>query len=127
LFVLLHALEEHLLLLQNGNLPEAFARLGERGMLPRLRQEGRVMPKCFPMRMPDGGTAIVCGSFPQEKHCVVCGTFATRLCDFKLPSGKTCDAPMCDDHTHRMGPSTDFCPLHKPKESQPALFGPEAA
>jgi len=79
------------------------------------------------MRFPDGTAAILCGSFPKEKHCVVCGTFATRLCDFKLQSGKTCDAPMCIACSAHVGPNRDFCPLHKPKESQPALFPPEAA
>jgi len=72
------------------------------------------------MRLGDGTPAIVCGTFPGEKHCVVCGTFATRLCDFRNGYGKTCDAPLCDEHTTRLSAE---CPLHKPKESQPALFG----
>lgn len=86
-----------------------------------------MMPKCFPIRLPCGAGAIVCGSFPQEKHCVACGTFSTRLCDFPLPGGRTCDAPMCDTHAVRVGPNRDMCPQHKPRETQAALFGPEAA
>lgn len=80
--------------------------------------------KCFTLRMPDGTAAIICGSFPGVKHCVVCGAMSTRLCDFKQPSGGTCDAPMCDEHAHRTGANTDFCPLHRPAESQPDLFPP---
>lgn len=83
--------------------------------------------KCFHMTLPDGNAAILCGSFPGEKHCVVCGTFATRLCDHHNSDGRTCDAPMCDEHAAHLGANRDFCPLHKPKETQPALFGPEAA
>jgi hypothetical protein len=37
----------------------------------------------------------------------------TRLCDFKLEGGKTCDAPMCDKHATRIGRNTDYCPQHK--------------
>lgn len=85
------------------------------------------MPRrCFPIRF-EGGGGFICSSFPGEKHCVDCGAMSTRLCDFKLSNGKTCDAPMCDAHSHRVGANTDFCRLHRPKESQPGLFAPEAA
>ena len=70
------------------------------------------MRKCFPIRLEDGSSAIVCGSFPGEKHCTVCGTFATRLCDFRNSDGRTCDAPLCDAHTKRIGVNKDLCPLH---------------
>jgi len=84
------------------------------------------MRKCFPLRLPDGGTAIVCGSFPKEKHCIVCGTFATRLCDYRNSDGRTCDAPMCDEHTLRVGPNKDLCPLHaKGVAQQASLFATE--
>jgi len=75
------------------------------------------------MRLSDGTPAIVCGTFPGEKHCVVCGTFATRLCDHRTSDGRTCDAPLCDEHTTRLSAERDYCPFHKPKESQLALFG----
>lgn len=84
------------------------------------------MPKCFPIRFSDGSAGFVCGSFAGEKHCVVCGDFAERLCDFKLPDGKTCDAPICKAHATRVGRNLDMCPQHAPKESQPLLFKPEA-
>ncbi len=84
------------------------------------------MRKCFPLRLPDGGTTIVCGSFPKEKHCVVCGTFATRLCDYRKPDGSTCDAPMCDEHTLRVGANKDFCPLHRSAASSTLPLFPSA-
>lgn len=40
-------------------------------------------------------TAIVCG---RAKPCAYCERAHTRLCDFTLASGKTCDTPMCSGH-----------------------------
>lgn len=79
--------------------------------------------KCIHLRLADGTEVMACGSFPGAKACVVCGTFATRLCDHRNRDGRTCDAPLCDEHTQRAGPNRDLCPLHRTKEIQPALFG----
>jgi hypothetical protein len=57
--------------------------------------------------------------------CEICGQEIVMVDLAYNPAAR--DAPMCDEHTTRLGANTDFCPLHKPKESQPALFGPEAA
>jgi hypothetical protein len=34
------------------------------------------------------------------------------LCDHELEGGKTCDAPLCDDHAHEVGKDRHYCPRH---------------
>lgn len=65
------------------------------------------------------GNMIVCGSFNRATPCAYCSKRHTRLCDFiiekatfgKRGSGRTCDKPMCDDHTWWDG-TKDFCRDH---------------
>ncbi|MEY5100128.1 MAG: hypothetical protein RJA36_2847 [Pseudomonadota bacterium] len=42
------------------------------------------------------------------------------LCDFRLPSGATCDMPLCAEHATQIGPDRHLCPRH-------VGAGPEAA
>ena len=44
-------------------------------------------------------------------HCIDCRSIAQNLCDYPL-SGKTCDAPLCDEHSLRMGVDKHFCTVH---------------
>lgn len=47
--------------------------------------------------------------------CVACGFLADYLCDYPLGGGKTCDAPLCDEHAIKQGMETDdlhFCRAH---------------
>jgi hypothetical protein len=59
--------------------------------------------------------AIICGvRRPKSKPCWVshCGKPNTKLCDWPVGDGKTCDAPICDKHATNVGPDRDVCPLH---------------
>lgn len=38
----------------------------------------------------------VCGS--GIVPCSTCGNVADHLCDYPMGKGKTCDAPLCDNH-----------------------------
>jgi hypothetical protein len=73
----------------------------------------------------NGQGVMVCGV--REKTlgpCRVCGSRpATRLCDFEISPGKTCDARMCDHCALRVGDDTDFCPKHSDSTDQLALPG----
>ena len=60
--------------------------------------EGRVM-------------AIICSRDSRDK-CKDCGRLCTKLCDFPLANGKTCDRKMCDDHSVNQSPEIDFCLIH---------------
>lgn len=54
---------------------------------------------------------------PPCKFCQANGSFkpSTKLCDFPVGEGKTCDAPICDRHATSVGPNQDYCPVHKGK------------
>lgn len=68
--------------------------------------------KCATVKI-GGVTAIVCGSPRRTKKCVKCGVNAgTRLCDWKMPFGGTCDKPICGQHTFSPAPNKDLCPDH---------------
>lgn len=64
----------------------------------------------------DGRRAIVCGSKPRAgaRSCQYCVNQHTRLCDWRLRPGVTCDAPLCNEHTAKpeADPDKDLCPRH---------------
>lgn len=75
------------------------------------------------VRLPGGGTAIVCHSGPRprtRRACSCgCGRTATLRCDYPVP-GKTgtrrytCDAYLCRQCAVAAGPDLDYCPSHPP-------------
>lgn len=68
-----------------------------------------------PAGLPDGVTAVVCTRGRKRRRCVYCEAWSTRLCDYPFTgpkAGKTCDAAMCDRHTHRIN-ELDYCRAHK--------------
>lgn len=58
--------------------------------------------------------------FGQGPKCDFCGAIAPKLCDGKMPNGKTCDKRICGAHTRTVallrlvGPrrhdTRDLCP-----------------
>jgi len=69
------------------------------------------------LKMPDGTVIHVRMAKPRSRRCTLCDglTPASRLreCDFKLPTGKTCDRLMCAECAARVGPDKDLCPEHR--------------
>jgi hypothetical protein len=63
-------------------------------------------------------TAIICS---RPKRCSYCEKQSVKLCDYKLDSGKTCDAPMCVLHTWSPDFDTDYCRIHRRKMQEPVL------
>jgi hypothetical protein len=63
------------------------------------------------------GNAIVC-SRERRKGCASCGRPSTKLCDFDIGGGKTCDRAMCDQHAKRVGPNRDYCSQHQLVEAR---------
>jgi hypothetical protein len=49
----------------------------------------------------------------RSKPCATCGRPSTKLCDFPLGNGKTCDAAICDGCATGVGMGLDYCPKHK--------------
>lgn len=67
-------------------------------------------------------TAFVCGR-SRAKKCGTCGLDATKLCDFPMENGATCDAGICDACATEMGMGIDYCPKHKDRApAQSSLF-----
>jgi hypothetical protein len=76
------------------------------------------------VKTPDGKTftAFICGR-GRSTPCMQCQRPSTKLCDFPVSKGKTCDAPICDHCTTPVGPDLDYCPKHKDKQPpQRSLF-----
>jgi hypothetical protein len=69
-------------------------------------------------------TAVVCGGRRnQVPPCATCGRRSTKLCDFPVAKGKTCDAPICDGCATEVGMGIDHCPKHKGmQQPQGTLF-----
>lgn len=77
---------------------------------------------CTPFQSRDGKVfGFICTrGMPARSlahDCIFCGAPATKLCDHKMPNGKTCNAPVCDSHDHHVHPDQDFCPPHKQEHS----------
>jgi hypothetical protein len=53
----------------------------------------------------------VCSQGRRRSKCR-CGLTSSRLCDWKLGDGVTCDAPLCPACTHEPAPNKDLCPEH---------------
>lgn len=74
---------------------------------------------CTPV-FTERGTIFVCGRYEKyedllkepEFPCYICGRPATVLCDAPAGYEKTCDKPMCREHSHNIGKDTDVCQDH---------------
>lgn len=56
-----------------------------------------------------------CG--PGVRHDWVCGIDGCAhesefLCDYPIGKGKTCDIPLCKDHSVKVGSNFHLCPVH---------------
>lgn len=69
------------------------------------------MSYCEIIKLPEGGTAIVCMGGKRPVRCHFCGRTHTKLCDYPRGQG-TCDLPLCDEHARSVGPNRDYCFNH---------------
>lgn len=53
---------------------------------------------------------FICGDLGP--HCADCMGFGDFLCDYPVGDGKTCDRPMCSDHSHGVGLDIHYCETH---------------
>lgn len=56
--------------------------------------------------------AACAAPFELNGKVVRCCAMSSYLCDFELANGKTCDAPICDEHARQIGPDRHLCPTH---------------
>lgn len=66
--------------------------------------------KCSTLRI--GGHAVIACGPKRIEACVRCRAPASKLCDWKIGNGKTCDATVCDSHATSVGDDKDLCPKH---------------
>lgn len=69
---------------------------------------------CETVRMPGGGTAIVCGPRRRQPRCQMpgCTRPGARQCDYPVAPGKICDRYLCAEHAVPQGRNRDYCPDH---------------
>lgn len=64
---------------------------------------------CKPL--PGGGYA--CSRGTSRGPCSSCGyVIASKLCDYRLTNGKTCDRKLCSHCAVKRAPTVDYCPAH---------------
>ena len=51
-------------------------------------------------------------STPPFPGTVQCMAISSILCDWPMEDGRTCDAPLCEEHAHEVGPDRHLCWLH---------------
>lgn len=70
---------------------------------------------CEKVDLGNGNFAITCGRGRPAKAapCSFCRARPhTKLCDFELAPGRTCDRKMCDRCATSVGTEKDHCPNH---------------
>jgi hypothetical protein len=57
------------------------------------------------------GNMVICSRGQKRPpKCSWCANVSTKLCDYPVSRGRTCDAPMCDAHAKKQGANLDTCP-----------------
>jgi hypothetical protein len=73
---------------------------------------------CHVVRV-NGSVAIACSSGRKKAgKCRFCDNAHTKLCDFEITLGRTCDQKICDWHATTVGPDRHYCPDHRAKEAR---------
>ncbi len=82
---------------------------------------------CEVIHDAQGNVWILC-SRKRRQQCKFCRRgYVSKLCDFPVATGKTCDAGMCDDCATRIGHEVDYCPNHRGQTPpQQNLFGEQS-
>lgn len=98
---------------------------------------------CEWLKGPNGSTVHIRTSGQRKKPCPFCKVgFISKLCDYPVGEGKTCDAAMCAACTRTIGrqdtpighgfvrpnDTIDVCPIHRgmPFPQQPSPTPPSA-
>ena len=65
---------------------------------------------CYTIKENGKTVGFLCGDFGDP--CSLCGAVADNLCDYPIGDGKTCSAPICDDHSIIAGDDKHYCVDH---------------
>lgn len=68
---------------------------------------------CIIERTGENGIMIICGdSHISPNPCRDCICEADFLCDYPVGNDKTCDAKLCEKHSHEISPGIHYCNSH---------------
>jgi hypothetical protein len=84
-------------------------------MMPWYRMHGALVHLHMGRAAAKKAPAPCCARIASNvggKPEVRCMAISSFLCDWKLEDGRTCDAPLCPDHAHEMGPDKHLCGMH---------------
>lgn len=76
------------------------------GMMVHLKLGGKLK------KNPPAPCCARIPSIPGGKPEVRCMAISTLLCDWPVDGG-TCDAPLCEEHAHQVGPDRHYCRAHR--------------
>ena len=88
--------------------------------------------RCWPVTIkgPNGPISVIVRGNRRLWAKCVCDVAATRLCDYPIAPGRTCDVALCASHAVRLGHNLDYCHEHAremasalPESAQLDLFG----
>lgn len=72
---------------------------------------------CHWLKLTDGSVVHVNMGRPRRSRCGFCNVgWVSRLCDYAIGNGSTCDAGMCARCATRVGEDKDYCPNHKSQD-----------
>lgn len=71
---------------------------------------------CSIEKTASGATIIMCGGGKTQRRCHYCTRMSTKLCDFPVGDGLTCDRRLCGQCAVSKGPDKDECRLHDLKQ-----------
>lgn len=66
----------------------------------------------MPCTLIDKNTIVCQRGVQARAKCVSCHRPHTKLCDFEIAPGKTCDAPLCGSCATSGGTNVDYCREH---------------
>lgn len=91
--------------------------------MPFYRVGGLFMHVKFSGRARRNPPAQCVATIWLEGRQAKCCDISAYLCDWKLPDGQTCDAPLCQPHANLVGPNRHYCPKHQAEQlaTQPQL------
>jgi hypothetical protein len=72
------------------------------GMMVHMR--GTKLPAACEARTTPSNPVV------PSQRCLAPSSF---LCDYALPNGKTCDAPLCAEHAQEISPDRHLCQRHR--------------
>ena len=96
--------------------------------MPYYRVNGLMVHLNLGGKLRKNPPAPCCARIPEKPGpktvSMRCFAISAYLCDHENSDGKTCDAPLCDEHAKQIGKDRHLCPRHAAERAAtaPGLF-----